>query len=381
MFTYVVERALGIPVDFIPVAYMISEIFLVILVNRIKMYDVSSVISEYYSNAKEYGFVLFDKNMKYMGSNDVAETWMPELLTLQVDRKIDNKHSFFETIKAQVDGNCYEDFTITWKDKIIKNSVKTLYNKKKTIQIGYYVEMEDDTRNQKYIRLVEQYNEQLEKEVKKKARTLVKMQDDIIVSMADTVENRDPNTGGHIMRTRECVRIFAESLINHPDYAQYGESFFDCVIKAAPLHDFGKIAIDDSILKKNGAFTDEEYDIMKSHPEKGAHIVARILRNSNDEQFRKVAKNVARYHHEKWDGSGYPAGLSGENIPLEARIMALADVFDALVSKRCYKEKMSYDTVFSIIEESLGKQFDEKLGKLFLKQRDKLIQYYNSVEE
>lgn len=125
------ERALGIPVDFIPVAYMISEIFLVILVNRIKMYDVSSVISEYYSNAKEYGFVLFDKNMKYMGSNDVAETWMPELLTLQVDRKIDNKHSFFETIKAQVDGNCYEDFTITWKDKIIKNSVKTLYNKKR----------------------------------------------------------------------------------------------------------------------------------------------------------------------------------------------------------------------------------------------------------
>ena len=118
---------------------------------------------------------------------------------------------------------------------------------------------------------------------------------------------------------------------------------------------------------------------MKTHPEKGAQIVAKILHNSDDIQFRKIAENVAHYHHEKWDGTGYPSGLRGEEIPLEARIMALADVFDALVSKRCYKEKYSFDTAFSIIEESLGKHFDAELGKLFIQQRAALETCYESL--
>ena len=120
---------------------------------------------------------------------------------------------------------------------------------------------------------------------------------------------------------------------------------------------------------------------MKTHPEKGALIVAKILHSSDDKQFRKIAENVAHYHHEKWDGTGYPKGLSGEDIPLEARIMALADVFDALVSKRCYKEKYSFDKAFSIIEESLGKHFDAELGKIFIKQRTALEAYYESVQQ
>ncbi len=202
------------------------------------------------------------------------------------------------------------------------------------------------------------------------------MQDDIILSMADTVEDRDSNTGGHIRRTSECVRIFAESLQKDPVYSEKGDSFFECVINAAHLHDFGKIAVDDAILRKPGKFTPEEYEIMKTHPEKGAQIVAKILHNSGDTKFKEIAENIAHYHHEKWDGSGYPAGLSGEEIPLEARIMALADVFDALVSKRCYKEKYSFDKAFSIIEESLGKHFDAELGKIFIHQRAALETYY-----
>ena len=109
--------------------------------------------------------------------------------------------------------------------------------------------------------------------------------------------------------------------------------------------------------------------------------MAKILHSSDDKQFRKIAENVAHYHHEKWDGTGYPKGLSGEDIPLEARIMALADVFDALVSKRCYKEKYSFDKAFSIIEESLGKHFDAELGKIFIKQRAALEAYYESVQQ
>ena len=344
----------------------ITEIGLFILLNRVKMYDVSAVVSDYYSTAQEYGFVLFDRNLNYMGSNDVAEKWAPDLLELHVDRKITITESEFLKNALQVmEGGEQREFYISYENRVIKNSVKILYNEKKTVQIGYYVEMVDDTERQNHVKLVEKYNKDLEREVKEKTRSLVKMQDDIILSMADTVENRDSNTGGHIRRTSEGVRILVSALKENPFYAQYDDSFFECVVKAAPLHDFGKIAVDDAILRKPGKFTEEEYEIMKIHPEKGAQIVARILQNSNDEQFRKIAENVAHYHHEKWDGKGYPTGLSGEDIPLEARIMALADVFDALVSKRCYKDPMPLEKAYGIIREESGSHFDPDVVDAF----------------
>lgn len=151
-------------------------------------------------------------------------------------------------------------------------------------------------------------------------------------------------------------------------------------LKAAPMHDLGKIAVDDRVLRKPGSFTPEEFEEMKKHSEKGAEIVTQILDGVNDEEFVAIARNITHYHHEKWNGQGYPEQLSGIDIPLEARIMALADVFDALVSKRCYKEKMDYDKAFEIIEESLGSHFDPELGKLFLKCRENLEAYYDSVE-
>ena len=146
------------------------------------------------------------------------------------------------------------------------------------------------------------------------------------------------------------------------------------------MHDLGKIAVDDRILRKPGKFTPEEFDIMKIHAVKGADIVAGLLDDvEDDKEFVRIAKNVAHYHHEKWNGSGYPEGLAGEEIPLEARMMALADVFDALVSVRCYKEQMSFDEAFKIIEESLGTHFDPDLGRIFLQCRDKLEAYYSAI--
>lgn len=199
-----------------------------------------------------------------------------------------------------------------------------------------------------------------------------------ITRMAIMVESRDNSTGGHIKRTSDCVRVFVDGLKKNPAYSGISENYFNAVIKAAPMHDLGKIAVKDSILTKNGRFTDEEYEQMKKHSAEGARIVAAILEGENDTLFREIAVNVARYHHEKWNGCGYPEKISGEQIPFEARIMALADVFDALVSKRCYKESMSYDESFKIIEESLGSHFDPALGKEFLKCRPELEALYNS---
>ncbi|MGN0608277.1 MAG: HD domain-containing phosphohydrolase [Oscillospiraceae bacterium] len=203
------------------------------------------------------------------------------------------------------------------------------------------------------------------------------IQEMMVIGMATMVESRDLSTGGHIKRTSMVMRIFAQKLSNEPD--SLPKSFLDKVIRAAPMHDLGKIAVDDRILRKQGRFTPEEYSEMKKHSAEGQRIVKHILEGVEEAEFVKIAENIAHYHHEKWDGSGYPDGLTGENIPIEARIMALADVFDALVSKRCYKEAYSYDKAFSIMEDSIGTHFDPNLGKIFLKCRPELEALYDSV--
>ncbi len=147
------------------------------------------------------------------------------------------------------------------------------------------------------------------------------------------------------------------------------------------MHDLGKVAVDDKILRKPGRFTDEEYEIMKTHAAEGARIVHEILKDTDNESFKIVAENVAHYHHERMDGSGYPEHLEGDKIPLEARIMAIADVYDALVSKRVYKESMSFEQADKIMMESMGKHFDKQLEKYYISARPKLEAYYTSLGE
>ena len=144
------------------------------------------------------------------------------------------------------------------------------------------------------------------------------------------------------------------------------------------MHDLGKITIDDVILRKPGKFTPEEYQVMKTHSAAGAVILAQILKDVTDKNFEAVAINVAHYHHERWDGKGYPQGLKGEEIPLEARIMAIADVYDALVSKRVYKDEFSFETAYRIIIENMGTQFDPGLEKYFARAREKIEEYYTN---
>ena len=213
-----------------------------------------------------------------------------------------------------------------------------------------------------------------------KSKKILAIQDSIIRGMAVMVEQRDNSTGGHINRTSDCVKVFMDYIEKCDDYA-FTPSFVKAVVKAAPMHDLGKIAVDDEVLRKPGRFTDEEYEIMKGHAAAGQHIVDMVLAEVDDQEFKSVTRNVAHYHHEKWDGTGYPEKISGEDIPIEARIMALADVFDALVSKRCYKDAMSYDKAFDIIEHDLGTHFDPKLGRLFLQCKDDLIALYESYHD
>lgn len=197
-----------------------------------------------------------------------------------------------------------------------------------------------------------------------------------VMGMAAMVESRDLSTGGHIKRSSMVVEVFAARLNSENDFLP--KHLLEDVIRAAPMHDLGKIAVEDKVLRKQGKFTPEEYNEMKKHSAEGARIVKQILDGVEDPRFVRIAENVAHYHHEKWNGSGYPEGLAGEAIPVEARIMALADVFDALVSKRCYKDAYSFDEAFSIIEESIGTHFDPTLGRIFLLCRPELETLYTA---
>ena len=213
-------------------------------------------------------------------------------------------------------------------------------------------------------------NQRQERIHEKQIEMVTKSRDSMLAGMASVVENRDNNTGGHIKRTSEVVKILT-------GYLPLDDSFREDIIKAAPLHDLGKIAIPDSILNKPGRLTDTEFEFIKIHPKKGYEIVNTILSGLDDERLLRVAENIALYHHEKYDGRGYPKGLKGEEIPLEARIMAIADVYDALVSERCYKKPMSHEEACVIIRDSMGTHFDPLLEDCFEKSADAIAEYYS----
>ena len=225
------------------------------------------------------------------------------------------------------------------------------------------------------MQLLQIHKNDLENQVQEKTEHILNIQEKLVLGMASMVENRDGNTGGHIRRTSEVVNILLNTIVQN-NMLKLKKEFVEDMIRAAPMHDLGKIAIDDKILRKPGRLTEEEYAIMKTHATKSSELVQELLKDIEKEQFVTLANNVARHHHERWDGNGYPDKLKGEEIPLEARIMAVADVYDALVSKRCYKEAMSFEDAAKIMIESMGSHFDPALKEVFLKSQKRLENYY-----
>lgn len=214
-------------------------------------------------------------------------------------------------------------------------------------------------------------------ESQKKNEAIATFQSGMINVMADLVESRDKSTGTHIKNTAAYVEIICEQMIKDGIYADVvDEDFKNNVVASAPMHDIGKIKISDTILNKPGKFDPEEYEIMKTHAEEGALIIRSVKKTVESQALKEnylgEAENMAHYHHEKWNGEGYPCGLKGEEIPLSARIMAVADVFDALVSKRVYKPGMPFDKAMVIIKESSGEHFDPKVVEAFIHAEDKV---------
>lgn len=211
-------------------------------------------------------------------------------------------------------------------------------------------------------------------------KELSRYHSETVMAFANLIENRDNSTGGHVKRTSLYVKLIAEQLRDSRQFKEIlTKDYINNLVKAAPMHDIGKIAVPDAILQKPGKLTEEEFAIMKLHSEKGGEIIQETFQNLGSEDFRKMAYHVARYHHEKWNGKGYPEGLKRKDIPLSARIMAVADVFDAVSEKRCYRDAMPLEKCFEIIEQGSGQDFDPLIVEAFMNIRDKVEQVYGEI--
>ncbi len=214
---------------------------------------------------------------------------------------------------------------------------------------------------------------ELDTSVNEKVNEIEKMQNQIIISFANIIEARDGSTGKHVKRTSEYVEALVKELKRNGDYADIlDEDYMHDTMMSAPLHDIGKITIPDAILTKAGRLTQSEFATIKKHTINGKELIEESMSDIENDNFLKIAKSVALYHHECWDGSGYPYGIAGDEIPLCARIMTIADYFDALVAKRSYKAALPTSVVFDNIKEQRGKKFDPVVVDAFLRIRDQI---------
>ena len=392
--SYFAGKALPAGLDAMPLSYVFAQVMYLIIVHRLCLYEITDLGVDSLIKKGDTGFMSFDFDDKYLGSNERAQKVFPVLKDIKVDtypgKREEVRNTIFKWLDEFKKDESKDHFYYEVNDKIYLVTIRYLYDGKH--RRGYQFFVTDDTDSRKYMKLLANYNDQLSDEVAQKTENIVVMHNKLILGMATMVESRDNSTGGHIRRTSDVVKVLIDEIRKDEANADgrknirflFGkegltEEFCKHMIQAAPMHDLGKIAVDDAVLRKPGKFTPEEYEEMKKHAAEGARIVDQILDGTENEAFHKVAVNVAHYHHERWDGSGYPEGLKGEDIPIEARIMAIADVYDALVSKRVYKDKFSFDDADRIMMESMGKHFDKRLERYYLSAKPRLEEYYRSM--
>ena len=203
--------------------------------------------------------------------------------------------------------------------------------------------------------------------IQERTNSLKKLKNGIVSTLANMVECRDTLTGSHVERTTKYIKILFEAMKQRGLYTEEISQWnMDTIVSSVRLHDIGKVVISDLLLNKRGPFTDDEYELMKTHAVEGEKIIENIIDESGDGYFLQHAKFFAGYHHERWDGKGYPYGLKGADIPLQGRMMALVDVYDALVSDRPYKKAFSHEKALEIISEGKGSHFDPELTEIFL---------------
>ena len=324
---------------------------------------------------------------------EILENIHPELILLDIDMpemngyeaitklKTDERYSdipvIFLTSKNDVESE-REGFDLGAADYVTKPFSAPLLLKRVDNQLLIVHKTKDLQTSQEKL---QEYAENLERMVSEKADEVLDLQNAVLGTVADLVEFRDHSTGEHIVRTQRYLKVLIEGLMKkESEYKNvisgWNMHFF---LQSAQLHDVGKIAVPDTILNKPGKLTPEEFEIMKGHVSAGVDALERVLSKTKKHIFLDHAILICGTHHEKWDGSGYPIGIRGKNIPLEGRLMAVADVYDALISPRPYKEAFPLEKAFGIIEDSAGTHFDPILVDVFRDSRDEFAKIAQGV--
>lgn len=229
---------------------------------------------------------------------------------------------------------------------------------------------------------LKKYRDKLESMVQEQVEEINSSHIAAIFAMSKLAESRDTDTGQHLERTQNYCRILAEQLLLRSVYANaIDEAFITSIYQASPLHDIGKVGIPDAILCKPGKLTPDEFEIMKTHALLGAETLQSVVDRFPSNEFLTMGLDIARWHHEKWDGNGYPDGIAGEQIPLAARIMAVADVYDALSSKRCYKQAIDHESCRDIICDGSGSHFDPALVEAFIAAEEQFVRIASMLQE
>ena len=307
------------------------------------------------------------------GALKYLENHHPELILLDINMPDMDGFEVMEQIQAKQDTKTIPLIFLT-ADNLAETEVKCFQMGAMDFVTKPFVPDILLSRVDKTIEL-DQYRHNLENMVKEQAekitedaRRISKIQDSVIVGMANLIESRDGSTGKHVKNTQMYVRMIADELRRRSLFEEEltGE-YIEDLCKAAPLHDVGKIKIPDSILQKPGKLTPEEFDTMKQHTTHSSKIIQMIIGDVEDEHYVRIVEDIAMYHHERWDGTGYPTGLKEDEIPLAARIMSVADVFDALYEERCYKPPVRpIERIMQIMQEGRGTQFDPVIIDVFM---------------
>lgn len=363
---YCVEKIQHYNFYLVPYGIFVAEAAILYLVYQIGIYDFNDTAREFAYDTLDDGVLTIDDMYRFKGCNNKARELFPCLSTVVLD---DSIGQLDDTLFDVIVNHTVMDIPVG--KRIYQPEVKKIESKGKLR--GYVVWFYDVTAERDRTKILHNYQRDLEHEVSIKTAKLQEVQEKVIIGFANVIESRDIVTGGHIKRTSTYVNILIDGLIKDGIYTNMlTPSYISHIRLAAPLHDIGKMSVPDSILNKNGKFTLEEFEIMKKHTTMGAQIIDESLSGLDDLEYYHLARELALYHHEKWNGTGYPEGLAGNAIPLCARIMAVVDVFDALVSQRPYKPSFPVATVFKIIENERGKQFDPVLVDCFLKIRPQI---------
>lgn len=383
IFVYIIEKLIDVDFSNLPALYATADVLIALNYDHAHTHDIACLISEQQKYHGTKGYVAFDLDKNFLSCNTKIYDFIPELRTQIVDEMLPAESELRAIFYSLID-DYRRDIKNVKKfnrgDMICQCEISEFSIRKDGKIQGYLFDIDDVTEEEKILQVMKDYNTTLNKEVNQKTENIKNIQEKVVLGLANMVENRDNNTGGHVKRTSDLIKIVVNEAKKQGVY-NISEQYAEDIVRAAPMHDIGKITIENSILCKPGDLTKEEFDIMKTHSVKSGEFVNLILKGVEEKHFVDVAYNVARYHHERWDGRGYPEGLVGEMIPLEARLMAIADVYDALVSQRYYKKAIKYEEAAKIMIDGMGSQFDPNMLSVFMGCRQELEDYYMHIQE